>query len=376
MNYFVFLPTQNDTMVTTPDEVYKLIATHTTDLVCLHDYENTIRFASDSAETVLGYPALQLVGKKLTDFLTENFVNEMDFPTLMRFFDRPGGRIRYEVRHGDGSLRWLESTFTNLENTRYKEYRFLSTSRDITESVQLTDDLMQALSAEQELSKLKTNLYSVASHEFKTPLAVIQANIEMLKVKQTKKLVNEGLSTMEEEIDRLNTMIGDMLELKKMTSGQRTFNPAELDLEQVVTEVINSLQSKPKQSRRFQFQQRGAPFKVEADYSLLRYILSNLIANADKFSPPDKTVDINLYYEADQVCLEVTDYGIGIPEEEQPAIFQSFYRAKNAGHISGTGVGLAIVAEFVKLHAGKINVTSTPGEGSTFTVKLPKQISI
>ncbi|MDR9374423.1 MAG: PAS domain-containing sensor histidine kinase [Schleiferiaceae bacterium] len=357
------------------DEVYELIASHTTDLVCLHDHDNRIRFANDSALNVLGYPPQQLLGKKLTDFLTKNFVNEMDSPTLMRLFNHPVGRIRYEVRQGDGSLRWLETTFTSLEDQANQGYRFLSTSRDITESVQLTDDLMQALSAEQELSKLKSNLYSVASHEFKTPLAVIQANIEMLKIKSSKEQLNAGLATMEAEIDRLNTMIGDMLELKKMTSGQRTFNPTELNLEQLIREVIQSQQAEPGKEKRFLFEPSGKPFKVEADYSLLRYVFSNLISNANKFSPGQKTVDIHLYYEYDQVRLEVTDYGIGIPKEEQPAIFQSFYRAQNAGHISGTGVGLSIVAEFVKLHAGKISVKSNVGEGSTFTVKLPKQIS-
>lgn len=95
--------------------VFQLIATHTTDLVCLHDADNTIRFATPSSMRVLGYKAETLVGRKLTDFLSEDFINEMDFTTLMRFFDQPGTRIRYQINHGEGRLRWLETTYTELE---------------------------------------------------------------------------------------------------------------------------------------------------------------------------------------------------------------------------------------------------------------------
>lgn len=345
-------------------------------MVCLHDSENTIRFATESSVDVMGYPPLRLMGRKLTDFLTEDFVNEMDFATLRRFFDRPGGRIRYQVRHGLSGLRWLESTFTALHSNDNDQYALLSTSRDITESVQLTEDLMQALSAERELSKLKTNLYSVASHEFKTPLAVIQANIEMLKVKQTPKLLDSGLGAMEEEVDRLNAMIGDMLELKKMTAGQRTFNPAPLYLDQLVQDILGEKRSKENQSRQYLFHTEGEAFPIEADYSLVRYILTNFISNAEKFSPEEEPVEVHIHYKADKAILMVEDHGIGIPEEEQASIFQSFYRAKNVEHISGTGVGLAIVAEFVKLHHGRVHVESKPEEGSTFIVHLPKQLTL
>lgn len=356
-----------------PEKIYQLIAKHTTDLVCLHDDENTIRFATPSSAGVLGFPPSKLVGNKLTDFLTEDFINEMDFSTLMRFFDQPGARIRYQVLHADNRLRWLETTFTELQEEELSDYRFLSTTRDITESVHLTDDLMQALSTEQELSKLKTNLYSVASHEFKTPLAVIQANIEMLKVKQTPKLLETGLAAMEEEIDNLNYMIGDMLELKKLTSGRRNFHSSPVDLDQLMQEVVGSQVDRAGDKVQIDYTCEGKPFKVNADYSLIRYVFSNLVTNAIKFSPKQGKLAVKVdYQDPGEVQLVVQDNGIGIPEEEQKAIFQSFYRANNVGNIPGTGVGLAIVSEFVKLHKGKIKVKSQPGEGSAFTVTLPK----
>lgn len=352
--------------------VHQLISNHTTDMVCLHDADNTIRFATPSSLKVLGFPSETLIGRKLTDFLSKDFINEMDFTTLMRFFDQPGTRIRYQINHGEGRLRWLETTYTVLDTVGNVQYRSLSTTRDITESVHLTEDLMTALSKEQELSKFKTNLYSVASHEFKTPLAVIQANIEMLKVKQSPKLLSLGLSTMEEEVDRLNTMIMDMLELKKLTTGRRNYNLSSVDLVQIAEELTGEYKEAHNGSDRLAFAVLGLPQPIQADYSLIRYILTNLIGNALKFSGPKDPVRIELNYEKEDVELAIIDKGIGIAEEDQSKVFQSFFRGSNVSNIPGTGVGLSIVSEFVKLHKGKIKLASQVGEGSTFTVSLPK----
>lgn len=352
--------------------VHQLISNHTTDMVCLHDADNTIRFATPSSLKILGFKSETLIGRKLTDFLSKDFINEMDFTTLMRFFDQPGTRIRYQINHGEGRLRWLETTYTVLDTVGNVQFRSLSTTRDITESVHLTEDLMTALSKEQELSKFKTNLYSVASHEFKTPLAVIQANIEMLKVKQSPKLLSVGLSTMEEEVDRLNTMIMDMLELKKLTTGRRNYNLTSLDLVQIAEELTREYKEAHNGSNRLSFAVVGLPQPIQADYSLIRYILTNLIGNALKFSGAKDPVRMELNYQNEDVELAIIDKGIGIAEEDQTKVFQSFFRGSNVSNIPGTGVGLSIVSEFVKLHKGKIKLDSQIGEGSTFTVSLPK----
>lgn len=352
-------------------EEHSLITQHTSEMVCLHDVENTIRFASPSAHEVMGFGPELLIGRKLTDFLSDNFINEMDFSTLMRFFDQPGTRIRYQVQHKDRRLRWLETNFEIL-GSESQNYHSISTTRDISDSVQLTEDLMDAFSKEQEMSKFKTNLYSVASHEFKTPLAVIQANIEMLKVKQSPKLLSNGLQTMEEEVDRLNTMITDMLELRKLSLGQRNFHAEPTNLVEMLEEIIDETTGKSRNNAEVKLKTKGTPEAISLDYSLMRYVFTNLLSNALKFSRGKPKVIIELRYLENQVDIAVTDKGIGIPESEQVKIFQSFYRAKNASNISGTGVGLSIVMEFVKLHKGKVNLSSEEGKGSTFLVTLPK----
>lgn len=353
------------------DRVFQLIAEHTSDLLCIHDAENTIRFATNSSKDILGHTSHEIIGKKLTDFLSESFIKEMDFNTLIRFFDHPGTRIRYQINHGDGRLRWLETTFNSIADDPQKDYSILSSTRDITESVNLTNDLMEALSKEQELSRFKSNLYSIASHEFKTPLAVIQANIEVIRVKRSEKVVDNAIGSMEEEVDRLNHMIGDMLELKKLTTGQTTFRPEKFYLKELLDEVIETNISKTYTGISVKRKIRGEEKQILGDPTLIRFVVANLLSNACKFSKPKSSIEITVDYLPKEVRFAVKDYGIGIPEDEQLSVFKSFYRAKNAGNIQGTGVGLAIVKEFVDLHKGKVELSSTPNKGSTFIVCLP-----
>jgi PAS domain S-box-containing protein len=357
------------------DRVFQLIAEHTTDLVCIHDRENTIRFATPSSKTILGFSSSQIIGKKLTDFLAPEFVEEMDFSTLRRFFDHPGARIRYQVKHGENRLRWLESTFNKIEEGD-DDYSILSSTRDITESVHLTDDLMTALSSEQQLSRFKANLYSVASHEFKTPLAVIQANIEMLRIKNSEKILTDSLSSMEEEVDRLNSMIADMLELKKLTTGKTTVKHAKVDIISIIDDIISKDCKKAYSKIDINLKVAGEVTEIMGDFSLIRYIFSNLMINACKFSNKNTAVNVSVFFEDKKVRVEIEDKGIGIPKEDQDSIFNSFFRAKNVSNIQGTGVGLSIVKEFVDLHKGKIYFLSTSGEGSTFFVELPYNIAI
>ena len=352
------------------DRVHKLIAQHTTDLVCVHDAENTIRFATASSRDILGYDSAELVGKKLTDFLAPEFVSEMDFTTLKRFFESPGTRLRYQIKHRENRLRWLESTFTRIDEEGDK-YSLLSSTRDITESVHLTDDLMSALASEQKFSQFKANLYSVTSHEFKTPLAVIQANIEMLKIKKSEKLLDNALASMEEEIDRLNTMIADMLELRKLTTGKINLRLEKVDLVAMLREILEKDLAKPYPKIEKHFEVEGKAQEIMADYSLMRYVISNLLTNACKYSDKRPEIFIRMNYGDDQLQISIQDFGIGIPDEDKPSIFTSFFRAGNVSNIHGTGVGLSIVKEFVDLHKGNIHFESKDGEGTTFFVELP-----
>jgi len=116
----------------------------------------------------------------------------------------------------------------------------------------------------------------------------------------------------------------------------------------------------------------GAEIELLLDEKLLRHILGNLIGNAFKYSPAGTRVTLTARADPGEIVAIVADQGIGIPAEDLPRLFETFHRAANVGNISGTGLGLAIVKRAVELHGGKVDVDSTLGEGTRFTVRLPR----
>jgi signal transduction histidine kinase len=156
------------------------------------------------------------------------------------------------------------------------------------------------------------------------------------------------------------------------------FKPQSLDILSFCRELTNELQlSSNEHSIVFSIQEREEihcqqPVMVEFDPKLMRQILTNLLTNAIKYSPPESNIIFNLKVEESELIFEVKDQGIGIPVEDLDKLFTTFHRATNTGNIQGTGLGLAIVQKCVDLHHGQIFVNSILNEGSTFTLRIPK----
>jgi signal transduction histidine kinase len=141
---------------------------------------------------------------------------------------------------------------------------------------------------------------------------------------------------------------------------------------QIVKELFSESKETGEKQRTLVLEVKGEAEELQADYSLIRYIFSNMLGNSIKFSEAGTEVKVILDYEKEDLEISFVDQGIGIPEEDQSKVFQSFYRGSNVSNVQGTGVGLSIVSEFVKLHKGKIKLVSAAGKGSTFTLTLPK----
>jgi len=154
--------------------------------------------------------------------------------------------------------------------------------------------------------------------------------------------------------------------------GRRNFNTSAVNVKQMITDLLETYKGDGSNHKLDLIIEGEDPYDIQADYSLMRYVFTNLIGNSIKFSNGDADVKVFLNYREQGLEILVKDKGIGIPEDDQTRIFQSFYRGSNVGNISGTGVGLSIVAEFVNLHKGKIKLQSEVGQGSTFTITLPK----
>ncbi len=244
--------------------------------------------------------------------------------------------------------------------------------RDITDQERAQAEILRTLQRERELHEMKSRFVSMMSHEFRTPLAVIQSAADLLQIYGPElESDQEYFQQIHTAIKHMTRMLDDVLWIGKAELGQLKIQRKPIDATAFCQEIIREFELAYGQSDRFQFNSSGAAHPVGLDQNLLRQILNNLLSNAVKYSPDHSPVDLRLVYHSDQVQLQVQDYGIGIPEGDRQRLFEPFYRAKNVDTIQGTGLGLAIVKHCVDLHHGHILLESQVGVGTTFTVVLP-----
>ena len=230
------------------------------------------------------------------------------------------------------------------------------------------------LEREKELSLLKTSFVSTASHQFRTPLAVIQSNTELLLMFLSK-IDNHELERVKKVTDRITGQIAKMTDLMeevlvlgKLTSGNVHYEAKELNLLEFCNVLIQQFNAIQEDGRILEFKIIGETYNVKLDSKLLGHTLTNLISNAFKYSVGKENPELSIHFKAKEVVLSVKDYGIGISKNEQLHLFEPFYRADNATDIKGTGLGLSIAKEYVEINKGNILVKSVLGEGSCFEI--------
>jgi PAS domain S-box-containing protein len=250
----------------------------------------------------------------------------------------------------------------------------IAESHDITDIRHAEEVLRQSLEKEKELGELKSRFVSIASHEFRTPLATIQAASDLLKHyshKMTEQKRLERLNKIQAEVRNMTSLLEEVLIIGKVEAGKLELHPTPVDLREFCTGIIDDVYYSLGTKHQIDFTYEGSYYDAIVDTKLLRQIIDNLISNAIKYSPQGSNISLNLVYQSDRITIEVIDRGIGIPEEDLDQIFDSFYRSRNVGNISGTGLGLTIAKASVDLHGGSLTVESEISVGSTFTVTIP-----
>jgi PAS domain S-box-containing protein len=244
---------------------------------------------------------------------------------------------------------------------------------DITQRKQAEAELHRTLSREKELSQLKSNFVSMVSHEFRTPLGIIQSSAELLRdfyERMQRAEREEQLESISRNARRMAGMMEEVLVLSRLDAGKLDFQPATMDLNLFCRRVVDEVLSAT--NRRCPIAlSLGVPSEAEADERLLGHIFTNLLSNAVKYSEAGATVEFTITREGRDVVCVVRDRGIGISEDDQRQLFKAFHRGGNVGTRPGTGLGLLLVKRCADLHGGKVHVQSKIGEGTTVTVKLP-----
>lgn len=246
---------------------------------------------------------------------------------------------------------------------------------DISEYQNLADSLRAALEQERRLVELKSRFGMMVSHEFRTPLASIQTSTDLLQTyhgRLTDERRGEVLSTISRQVRHLSGMLDDILSISKADTVGMDFNPAATDLMELCQSLVDEARWLDHERHRINLSfAAGVIARPVLDQALLRRALTNLLANALKYSPDESVVEFSVRQERDQIIMVIRDEGIGIPESELPRLFDSFFRASNVGNIPGTGLGLAIACRAVEAHGGEISVASDQGHGAAFTLVLP-----
>ncbi|HXU76585.1 MAG TPA: ATP-binding protein [Methylomirabilota bacterium] len=235
-------------------------------------------------------------------------------------------------------------------------------------------ELRVALAAEKELNQLKSSFVSMVSHEFRTPLEVILSSSNILD-RYLDRLAPEKraaqLRAIRKSVRRMNDLIDDVLMLGKLDAGVLCCQPVPLDLAMFCRRAAREIESAVARDGAIQFTVDGINGEALADEGLLQHILTNILGNAVKYSPPDKAVEFTLRRCGPDAQFIIRDHGCGIPAADQARLFTAFYRGSNVAQTSGSGLGLVIVKRCVDLHGGAIQCQSEQGAGTTFTVTLP-----
>ena len=234
----------------------------------------------------------------------------------------------------------------------------------------------QALQKEKELHLLQTKLLSMVSHEFKTPLSGMLTSLSLIK-KYTSDLDHPPLQKHIETINRLifqlNNVLNDFLFLEKSDANKMAYNSLNFDVCELIREAHQDLESILKIGQSIQFECPEKVFFISQDRTIVDFIYRNLLSNAIKYSEENKVIMVRLWINED-LFIEITDKGIGIPKEEQKHVFERFFRASNALFLQGSGIGLNMVKHHLEEISGKISFESAEHKGSRFTVQIPVEI--
>lgn len=319
--------------------------------------------------------ALEALRKGAQDYLTKGQIDNSQLVRTIRYAIERTQTLK-KLRQSEEQLQQLNEELEQRVEQQTDELRQKNQclEREISERQRLEEELRKALAKEKELSDLKSNIISVVSHDYRTPLTTILSSAELLqnysdRLSQEKR--QRHLQKIQSSVHHLTQLVSDVLIISKAEAGKLEFNPEFLDIVEFCYDLVEEFTLTQTTGHRINFSYHGSCKSACLDEKLLRQILSNLLSNAIKYSPQGGEVQFGLVFELNSVIFRLKDSGIGIPKKDQSQLFQSFYRSSNVGGISGTGLGLAIVKKCVDVQGGQIIVESEVGVGTTFTVTLP-----
>lgn len=336
------------------------------DGITVQNKEGRVIFANKTASHALGYESFEEMLKNPTKWVSEYELKDKK-GGVFNPLNLPGRRvlngeiyaeelIQYRNLKGEES-RWVNIKSQPIYDDEGKLKMVINIMHDVTERF--------------ELEKRKDEFISSASHELKTPLAVLKGFAQVMQKEQDTEKNKYYLGKMVGQIDRLTNLVEDLLDVSKIQSGKLSLQKEKFNIVKLIEETATDLQLI--NNHKIILQNNILKKQVKADKSRIGEVLNNLISNAIKFSPKSDKVIVSIKDKKKDLVVKVRDYGIGMSSKDMKSIFQPFFQANNRIRQSfgGLGLGLHISSQIIWRHGGKIWVSSRKGEGSTFSFSLP-----
>ena len=356
----------------------ELLLQNARDLICIHNTDGSYMFVSPSIEEITGFKAKDLIGKSPYEFIHPDDIEGVR-NRHKNIVDKqpPNSYYAYRFLKKNGDYVWVE-TISKLFFDEYEiSHKILTSTREINERKLAEEGMIKALQKEKELNQLKTRFVAMTAHEFKTPLSTISSSAEIIEMyaekidEEPKSKIIKQLNNIHSEIVRITNLMNESLFLGKIEEDNKEVQKVEIDLVSMIKYVTERQNRHQKDGRRLSFEIIGKERKVFADAQHLEHIIDNLVSNAFKYSQQKDSPKVSLFFNDDNFQIYVTDYGIGIPQSQQKKVYSSFFRGSNVGGIKGTGLGLLIVYNLVKMNEGTISFESQENVGTTFKVQFP-----
>ncbi|URN94495.1 MAG: cell wall metabolism sensor histidine kinase WalK [Candidatus Pristimantibacillus lignocellulolyticus] len=326
--------------------------------VVMMDANGLILIMNERAENILGVSARKLIGKPYSDIKQQYELSQL----IVEGYDTKEF-IHEEITFYYPEERLLELNLVPIYHGNSSDFGGILL-------------VLQDVSAIRRLERMRSEFVANVSHELKTPIAAVKGFAETLLGGAVKdeETTRSFLQIIYDESERLNRLIGDILELSKIESRRAPLMLTPVDINEFMCNTIAILEVSAIRKNIHVNMTSPEEFYMEADEDRLRQILVNLLSNAINYTPEGGTINIVISETKEEnILISISDTGIGIPEKDLPRIFERFYRVDKArSRISGgTGLGLSIVKHLVELHKGTISVSSTVGVGTKFTIELP-----
>lgn len=351
-----------------------LVAQHMHGAVLILDEKSRITWCNPAFTTLSGYDPEEAMGKTPRSLLFGPLTSESAAQSIAKTINA-GNRLTTEMIYyrKDGATFDVEVDVSPILDSAGRVTGVIGVHIDVTERNRQAAALEQALNTQREVSAQQRRFISIVSHEFRTPITIIDGAAQVLQ----RKLGAEARGEIDTRLDRIRRAVSRMTELVERTlqsarldEGRIEMRARRVDIGLLVGEACTR-QRIEHPNFEIVVDLPSAPVEIEGDPILLDQVVTNLLSNAIKYSGDSRRIEVSLSPGPEGLQLRVRDYGIGVPADEVPRLFDRFYRAKAVSAIAGVGIGLHLVRELVAMHGGSVAATSEPGQGSTFTVRLP-----